>query len=149
MAGVNIVRINYKGTGPAINALMGGHVQVMIAPSGAVAPHVKSARLRALAVTGAQPTALAPGIPTVAAAVPGYEVVSIIGMFAPARTADSIINRLNQETVRVLHRTDLKERFLNAGAEAVGGTPEQFSLAVKSEMARWGKVIRDAGIREE
>jgi tripartite-type tricarboxylate transporter receptor subunit TctC len=150
LTGVKIVRINYKGTGPALTGSMGGHVQLMIAPAGAVAPYIKpGGRLKPLAVTTAQPSALVPGLPTVAATVPGYEVVSIIGFFAPARTPDAAIGRLHQEIARVLHRPDVKERFFSSGAEAVGSTPEQFGAAMKSEMAKWGKLIREAGLRED
>src|SRR5207249_1713353 len=86
MAGVKIVRVPFKGVGPALNALIAGQVQIMFPSAGAVAPHVKSGRLRALAVTSAQPTALAPGLPTVAASgVPGYESIAMFGIFAPAR----------------------------------------------------------------
>jgi tripartite-type tricarboxylate transporter receptor subunit TctC len=150
MAGVNITRINYKGAGPAINGLIGGEVQMMIPPAGSVSTHVKAGRLRALGITSAQPSALLPGLPTVAASgVPGYEAVSMTGMFAPAKTPAAIINRVSEETVRVLNRADVKERFLNSGVEAVGNTPQQFAAAVKSEMVKWGKVIKDAGVREK
>jgi tripartite-type tricarboxylate transporter receptor subunit TctC len=147
MTGVKIVRINYKGTGPALTASIGGHVQLMIAPAGAVAPYIKpGGRLKPLAVTTAQPSDLAPGLPTVAATVPGYEVVSLIGFFAPARTPEAVIARLHQDIARVLHRPEVKERFFSSGAEAVGSTPEQFGVAMRSEMVKWGKLIRDAGL---
>jgi tripartite-type tricarboxylate transporter receptor subunit TctC len=150
MAGVNITRINYKGSGPALQDLIGGQVQVMFPTGPSAMPHVKAGRLRVLAVTSAQPSALVPGVPTVAATgVPGYEMVSFTGMFAPAKTPKSLITRLNQDAVRMLGVPESKERFLNAGAETVGGTPDQFGAAVKSEMARLGKLIRDAGIRAE
>ena len=150
MAGVNIVRVPYKGAGPALNALIAGEVQLMFPTAGAVTPHVRSGRVRALAITSAEPSALAPGVPTVASSgLPGYESISIYGVFAPARTPRPIVNKLNEEIVRVLNRTDVKEKFFNAGVETVGGSPEQLAATVKSEMARMGKVIRDAGIREE
>jgi len=150
MARVNMVRIPYKGTGPGLNALMGGEVQLMFPAAGAVMSHVKSGRLRALAVTSAKPTELAPGLPTVAAAgLAGYEAVSIYGMFAPARTPASLINRLNHETTLVINHAETKERFFNAGVEIVGSSPEEFTAIIKSEIHRWGKVIKDAGIRED
>jgi len=106
--------------------------------------------LRALAVTSAQPTQLAPGLPTVAASgLPGFEAVSNAGIFAPAKTPASIVRRLNQEIVRVLNRADVKQKFSNTGAEVVGSSPEQLAVAVKSEMARLSKLIRDAGIRAD
>ncbi|MBI3938454.1 MAG: tripartite tricarboxylate transporter substrate binding protein [Betaproteobacteria bacterium] len=149
MAGVNIVRIPYKGNGPALNALVGGQVQLMFANSGSVVPQLNSGRLRALAVTSAQPSALVPGLPTVAASgLPGFESVTIIGMFAPAGTPAELIERLNQEIVRVLNRVDVKEKFFRIGVEAVSSSPEQFAAFIKADMTKWGKVIKDAGIRE-
>lgn len=150
MAGVDIVRINYKGTGQALNDLIAGQVQLMFSSAAAGLAHVKSGRLRALAVTSAQPSALFPGMPTVAAAgLPGYESASIFAVFAPAKTPAALIRRLNQEIVRVLNGADVKEKLFNAGVEVVGSSPEEFAATMKSEMARWGKVIRDAGIRPD
>lgn len=150
MVRADMVRVNYKSGGLAIMELMSGEVQLFFANAGAVAPHMKSGRLRALAVTSAQPSALLPGLPTVAAGgLPGYELVSVQGIFAPARTPAAIIQRLNQEIVPFLQRPDTKERFLAAGVESLGSTPEELAATVKSEMDRLGKVIREAGIRED
>ena len=150
MARLNIVRIAYKGTGPGLNALMGGEVQLMFPAAGGVGPYVKSGRLRALAVTSARPTALAPGLPTMASAgLAGYEAVSNYGLFAPAKTPAAIINLLNQETGRVLGGALTRERFFNAGVETVGSSPEEFSASIKADVVRWGKLIKDAGIRED
>jgi len=149
MTGTNILRVPYKGTGPSVIALVGGEVHLMFSGLGSVAPHIKSGRLRALAVATANPSALTPGLPTVAeAGVPGFEAASMIGMFAPAKTPPAIINLLNQEIVRGLTRPEVKELFLNSGAEVVAGTPEEFAATIKSEMARLGKVIKEAGIHE-
>ena len=150
MAGVNIQRIAYRGSGPANIALVAGEVQLSFAVPASVAHYVKTGRLRALAVTSAEPSPLAPGLPTVAAAgLPGYESVTPVGMFAPAQTPATLINRLNQEIVRVLNRADIKEKFFNVGVETVGSSPEQFAAVVTSDMAKWGKVLKDAGIRVE
>ena len=150
MAGVNIVQIPYKSPGTAINDLIGGHVDLMFAASGAIEPHIKSGRLRALAVTSAEPSPLLPGLPTVSATgLPGYESSTIQGVLAPARTPIAIINLLNREIVRTLNRPDVKERFVGAGIETVGSSPERFAAAMKSEMTRMGKVIKEAGIRPE
>jgi tripartite-type tricarboxylate transporter receptor subunit TctC len=148
MAGINIVRIPYKGTGPAVSAAVAGEVQLVIATASSVAPHTKSGKLRALAVTSAEPTALVPGVPTVAQTLPGYESDSIIGMFAPAGTPVAVIRKLNHAAARVLQQPDIKAQYFNGGAESVGGTPEQFAAIIKREIAKWGKVIKDAGIRE-
>jgi tripartite-type tricarboxylate transporter receptor subunit TctC len=150
MAGINIVRINYKGAGPALTALLAGELQLMFPTAGAVTPHIRTGRVRVLAVTSAEPSALAPGVPTMAASgLPGYESISIYGVFAPARTPRTLIDKLNEEIVRFLNRADIKERFFNAGMETVGGSPEQLAATVKSEIARLGKVIKEAGIRSE
>jgi tripartite-type tricarboxylate transporter receptor subunit TctC len=149
MTGTGIARVPYKGAGPALVAVVAGEVDTAFATTSSVMPHIRAGRLRALAVSSAAPSALAPGLPTIAASVPGYEAVSIIGMFAPAKTPDAIVTTLNREIVRVLNQPDVREKFLGMGAETVAGTPAQLTAMVKSEMARLGKVIRDAGIREE
>ncbi len=147
MAGVNIVRVGFKGTGPATNSVMGGEVQVIFATTGTVGPHVKSGKLRALAVTSLRPTPLVPDLPTVAAVLPGYELNQIQGIFAPARTPASIIQRFHQEIAAVVGQADVKDRFMTIGTEAVGSSPEVLAEAMKSEMARISKVVKEAGIR--
>ncbi len=150
MTGVDIVRITYKGGGPTMTALISGEVQMVLSSAGSATPHIKSGKARALAVTSAQPSVLFPDLPTMAAAgVPGYESVSITGMFAPAKTPATIINRLNQEIVRVVNAADVKEKSLAAGLETVGSSPQQFATAVKADLARLGKVIKDLGIKGE
>jgi tripartite-type tricarboxylate transporter receptor subunit TctC len=150
MAGIKIVRINYKGSGSALNSLAGGEVQLSFPSAGSVMPHWRSGRVRALAVTSAQPSPLAPELPTVAAAgLPGYEATAYNGLLAPAKTPPAIIARLNQEALQVMRRADVGERVFNGGADVVAGTPEDFAATIRSEMAKWGKLIRDAGIRGE
>jgi tripartite-type tricarboxylate transporter receptor subunit TctC len=150
MAGVNIVRIPYKGGGPAIIGLIGGQVQLMFASAGSVTTAIKSGKVKGIAVTTAKPSVLAPGLPTIAASgLPGYEAATPYGMLAPAKTPPAVIQRLNREVVRVLNDQELKERLLNGGAETVGNTPEQFAATIRSEMKMWGKVIKDGGIRDE
>lgn len=150
MAGVNIVHINYKAAAQAISELIAGQNQLAIATAASATPHVKSGRLRAMAVTTAQPSALFPGIPSVAASgLPGYEAPSLFALFAPTKTPERIIQRLNQEVVRVLALADVKEKFFNTGVETVGSAPAELGATVKSEMARMGKLIRDVGIRAE
>ncbi len=150
MAGVDIVRVPYKSVASALTDLMGGQVQMMFTSPPTVAPHMKSGRLRVLAVTSPEPSALAPGLPTVAAAgVPGFESVTITGIFAPATTPKPVIDRLNREIVRFVKLPETKEKFLNTGSEAAGTTPEELAAAVKAEVARWGKVIKDAGLKAD
>jgi tripartite-type tricarboxylate transporter receptor subunit TctC len=150
MAGVNIVRIPYKGTGPAVLGLVGGEVQLSISGVASVAPHVKSGRLRGLAVTSAKPSALLPGMPTVSASgLPGYEAGTLTGIWAPARTPARFNNKVSQELMQVLGRAEVKERFIISGSEAVGSTPAQFTAIIKADMIKWDKVFKDAGIRDE
>ncbi len=150
MANVNIVRVPYKGSGPALTAVIGGQVQMMIPSAGSESAHVKSGRLRALAVTSAQPSALAPGLPTMAAAgLPGYESSSPFGIFAPAGTPVGIVRQLSTALSKVAGTPDIRDKFFNSGVETVGSTPEQLAATIKIEMAKWGKLIREVGIREE
>ena len=148
-AGVDIVFIPYRGTGPALNDTLSGQVSLLFSNTATVLPHIKSGRLRGLAVTSAKPSALAPGLPTAASSgLPGYEASAIYSMFAPAGTPAATIARLNQEIVRALNRNDLKEKMFNVGVEVVGSSPEQLAVTMKADMARLGKVIKDAGIHE-
>ena len=148
MAGINIVAVPYTGNGPALTGLLSGETQLMVLEVGLIMPHVKSGKLKALGVTSAEPSALAPGLPSVAATgLPGYEAVRMTVMFAPAKTPAAIISRLNQEVVRFLNRPEVKERFLNAGSEVVASTPEQFAATMKADLARWEKVIKDLGLK--
>ena len=151
MAGVNIVRVAYTGGAAAVTALISGEVQLSISSASTVSPHMKSGRLRGLAVTSAGPSALVPGLPTVAAAgVPGFEFVGTQGMMAPAKTPGAIIERLSREMVRVLNQPDVKERFLGTGQETIAdSSPEHFAATIKSDLAKMGKVIKDAGIKVE
>jgi len=123
-------------------------VQLMFATPSSVMAHVKSGRLRALAITSAKPSVLLPGIPPIATVgVPGYNSVAAYAVFAPAGTPTALIHRLSQEIVVVLNKADVKEKFSNAGIEVVANSPDEVTAMIKSEMAGMGKVIRDAGIR--
>jgi tripartite-type tricarboxylate transporter receptor subunit TctC len=122
----------------------------MFATAASVAPHIKSERLRAVAITSAEPSALFPGLPTVASTgLKGYSAETIYGVFAPANTPAAIVDRLNQEIVRALGRTEVRERLFSLGIEAVGNSPQAFAAVVKADMAKWGKVIKNAGIHED
>lgn len=147
MAGVNIVTIPYRGGGPAIIALLGGQVQLMFAAAGSVRPHLKSDRLRGLAVTSAKPSELFPEYPTIAATVPGYESVGTYGLFAPARTPAAIVARLNSDAARVLGSAEVKEKLSSSGVEVAWSSPEEFSAMIKSEMTRLAEVLKDTGVR--
>lgn len=148
-ARVKIMRINYKGAGPALNAVVAGEVQMMFPSAGSAAGHVASGRLRALAVTTAKPSELLPGLPTIASmGLPGYEASSPFGIFAPAGTPQAIIARLNKEIVKVVNTAELKERILKMGMQPVGSSAAELKATVMAEVAKWGQVVKDAGIRK-
>lgn len=148
MAGVDVVRIAYKGGAPAMTDLISGQVQLSITSTGSLGGHAKSGRLRALAVTSAKPTALAPGLPTIASAgLPGYELVSTYGLFAPGKTPSSVVSRINHEVVRGLQAQDIRDRFFSTGSEVVAGTPQEFAVVIQSDMVKLGKLIREANIK--
>lgn len=150
LAGVDLVRVVYKGTGAALSDLLGGQVQIMFATAPSAAPHIKSGKLRALGVTTAQPLPAFAELPTISSAgLPGYEAVQVSGLFAPARTPTVIIARLNQEMARGLNRPAVKDRLAATGVDVVASSPSEFATKIKSEIMRLGKVIRDAGIRDE
>ena len=150
MAGVDIVHVGYKGVGLAVIDVMGGRIQMMFPNASAALPQIKSGRLRGLAVTSARPSALAPGLPTVAeAGLPGYECVAMYAVFVPAKTPPALVSRLNKEIVRVLTRPDIKEKFLLGSTEVIASSPQGLADTMKSEMARMGKVIKAAKISAE
>jgi tripartite-type tricarboxylate transporter receptor subunit TctC len=150
LAQVNIVRIPYKGAAPAMTAVMSGETQLMFASPGGVMPHVKSERLRALAVGSARPSALAPGLPTLAeSGAPGYVSETLHAIFVPAGTPAAIVARLHRETDRYVQSPEGKTQFLKGGIEAVSSTPEALTATIKSEMATIGKVLKAAGIRPQ
>jgi tripartite-type tricarboxylate transporter receptor subunit TctC len=150
MARVNIVRVPYKGQGPAVLAVLGGEVQMSFATSSSVSGHIKSGKLRALAIGTAKPSALAPSLPTVAeSGLPGYESASNAGMFAPAKTTARLIALLNREIVQALNRPEVRDLLFKDGTEVVGNSPREFAASIQAEMASLGKVIKAAGIRTE
>ncbi len=148
MAGVNMVHVPYKGSGQAMTDLISGQVGVAFDQITSSIGHVQSGKLRALAVTSAKRFPSVPNLPTVAeAGVAGYESVSWNGIAAPARTPREIIDRIQGEVARALQQADMKERFLKDGIEPIGSTPEQFAAHIRSERAKWEKVVDRAGIK--
>ncbi len=144
---LNIVQVAYKGTGPGVIGLMGGEVELMFPNAGSALPHIKSGRLRALGVASLQPSALLPGVPAIAATVPGFESISPQGLLAPANVPTAIIHRLNRDLLRGLSRPEVKERFLNTGAEVAAGTPEAFSDKIKSDIVKFTALVKASRIR--
>jgi tripartite-type tricarboxylate transporter receptor subunit TctC len=149
MARVDVVRVNYKAGAQAVTDLVAGQTQFMFGVPASVTPHVSSGRLRALAITSEKRSALWPHLPAIAQTLPGYDVASRLAVFAPAGTPGPIVNRLNEEIVRILQRPEVKEKLVATGIEPVGDSPEALAATVKSEMDRMGKVIKAAGIRAD
>ena len=147
MAGVDLVHIPYKGTGPLLTDLIAGQVKLTIASAVPLAPPVKAGRLRGLAVTSPARSAAFPELPAVAETVPGYEVVNWFGILAPSGTPQAVVARVNTALSKALRSPDLV-RTLNArGADAAGGTPEDFGKVIKADFAKWGKVVKESGAR--
>ncbi|MCW5576548.1 MAG: tripartite tricarboxylate transporter substrate binding protein [Burkholderiales bacterium] len=150
MTGLKMLHVPYKGSGPGVTDLIAGHVPAMMPNMLSAQPHIKSGRLRALGVTGAKRAPGAEDIPTIAeAGVPGYEAVQWYGVLAPAGTPRDIVTKLHAGTARALQNPEVRQRLLGDGAEPVGGTPEEFAVYLRSETAKWAKVIRAAGIKPE
>ncbi len=146
-ANVNMVHVPYKGIVPAITDITGGHVSLLYSTVVSGMPQVNAGKLRALAVSSIKRAQVAPGVPTVAeSGFPGYDVSGWYGILAPAKTPADIITRLNTEIVTILRSPAAIERLAADGSEAVGSTPEQFAAHIKSEIAKWGKVVKAAGI---
>jgi len=146
----DITAIPYKGTGPLVTDLIAGQTSLTITGVPPLFPFVQAGRLRGLAVGSVKRLALMPDLPTIAeAGVPGYESSTWFGPLAPAKTPREIIVRLNAELLKILQRPDIKARFAAEGAEGLGSTPEEFGAYIKSEIERWGRVIKAAGVRPE
>ena len=150
MAGVRMVHVPYKGVAPALVDLMSGEVQLMFGTLVAILPHIKAGRLRALAVTGRSRSALLPEVPTLAeSGLPGYEAGSWYGILAPAGTPGAIVARLNAEINNAIRQPEVRERLAAEGAEVIGGTPEEFAVHIRSELARMKTLVREGGLRVE
>ena len=150
MAGVDIVHIPYKGSGQVMGDIIGGQLALIFDQIVSSLPHVNAGKLRALAITSAKRFPTLPQLPTVAeSGVPGYESISWAGVAVPAGTPKEIVARLNSEIVKIVRAPDIRERFLRDGIEPVGSTPEQFDAHIKSERAKWAKVVKDSGARAD
>ena len=149
-ANIKIVHIPYKGAGPAFSDLIGGHFQLMFPTLQSAVPHIKSGRLRLLAVTTEKRAGAFPDTPTMEeGGVPGVVAVAWFGIHAPARTPQPIVDRLHAEAVKVVQEPGVRDRFLAEAAEPVGSSPEQFGKFVANEIAKWTRVVKTAGIRAE
>ena len=147
MAGVDLLHVPYKGSGPAMLDLISGRVALMFENMPGAVPHIKAGKLRALAQTGLRRTAALPEVPTVAeAGVPGYESLSWSGIAMPAGAPREVVARLNREINVILAQAEMRQKLAEMGAEAVGGSPEAFADHVRRERDKWGGVVRAAGI---
>jgi tripartite-type tricarboxylate transporter receptor subunit TctC len=148
MADVKLQHVPYRGSGPAINDLLGGQVQVMFDSMPSIIQHIRAGTLRALAVTSATRSSQLPDTPTVGETVPGYEASALFGMAAPRNTPKEIIDRLNQEINAVLAEPDMKKRLVELGGDPLIGTPEAFGAMIVTETEKWKKVIEGADIKK-
>ena len=150
MTGTFMVHIPYKGNAPAITDLIGGQTQLTFATLPTVIPHVRAGKLRGVAVIGSSRSAAAPDLPTIAeAGVPGFSVNNWIGLFAPAGTPPEIVRRLNLEVMRIMQLPEIRRRMDVEGERHAPNTPDQFAGFVRAEAAKWGKVVKDAGLKAE
>jgi tripartite-type tricarboxylate transporter receptor subunit TctC len=150
MTGTDLLHVPYKGTTPALTDVIGGHAQVMFANLTSAMPGMKSGRLVGLAVTGEKRAAVQPQLPTVIeSGVPGYTVISWFGVLAPARTPAAIVTRLHSELERAMRSADVRERLEADAAEPIATSPQQFAAFIKGEIAKWSRVVREAGIKVE
>jgi tripartite-type tricarboxylate transporter receptor subunit TctC len=150
LAKIDMLHIPYKGGGPAVNALIGGEVQVIFNVITGTLPAVQAGKLRALGVSSAKRVEVAPEVPTVAeSGLPGFEVIAWYNMFAPAGTPRAIVNRINAEVNRRLEQPQVRERFLSLGVVPLTGTPEDLGRYLKFEVDRWAKLIKETGIKLE
>ena len=150
MAGIELTHVPYKGAGPALIDTLGGQVNVIMSSIVSGMPYAKAGRLRALAITTRTRSPALPELPTISeSALPGYDFSSWYGLMVPAGTPQPVIGRLHDETVKALKLPDLQQRLASEGCDAVGSTPEQLAAYIKSEMARWAKVVKASGMQAE
>jgi len=148
-AQIQMLHVPYKGGGPAAMAILGGEVSLMFGTGPTVVPHAKNSRLRLIATAGAKRSKSLPELPTVAETLPGVEVSAWYGLLAPSGTPRDIITRLNVESVKALTSAKIMQQMVNAGADAISSTPEEFAAYIRAEHARWGKAIKAAGLPTE
>jgi tripartite-type tricarboxylate transporter receptor subunit TctC len=150
LAGIDVVHVPYKGGAPALSDLVGGQLTFMIENMPGTMPYAKAGNLRALAITSPQRSELAPELPTMAeAGVPGYEISGWNGLFAVKGTPPAIVVKLHSEVAKILHTPEVREELAALGAEPVGDAPDEFAAFLKADVARWGKIIQEKGIRSD
>jgi len=146
----DVVHVPYKGSAPAVLNLVGGHVTMMFGNMPDILPHMREGKLRALAVTSAKRSSVAPELPTIAeSGFPGFEVTAWLGLLAPAGTPAPIVRKIDAETVKALALSDVRARFADLGLEPIGNSPEEFAQVIKEEIPKWAKVIKDSGAKPD
>ena len=149
LAAIDIIHVPYKGAGPALTDLIGGQVHMLITGYPGALPHIKAGKLRALGVTGAKRLPAAPDLPTIAETVKGYEVTSSYGVLLPARAPQPIVKRLHQEVAAIVRKQDVQEKLVALGFEPEGNSPAEFAGQIKSELAKWARVVKIAKVQVE
>ena len=149
LTGIDIVHVPYKGAGPALIDLIGGQVHMLITGYPGALPHIKAGRLRALGATGPKRMIAAPDLPTISETVKGYDVTSSYGLVLPLRTPKAIVTRLHQETAVIVKKPEVREKLIALGFDPEGNTPAEFAAQIKSELAKWAKVIKIANVKVE
>jgi tripartite-type tricarboxylate transporter receptor subunit TctC len=147
--GIDILHVPFKGSGPAYPEVMSGRIQLLIDPLFSSLPYINSGKLKPIAITGPKRASSAPAIATVAETVPGFSVMSIFGVVVPSATPRDVVRKLNADFVRVLRTPEMKKRMSELALEPVGNTPEQFDTFIRSEIDKWAKVVKAAGIRND
>ena len=148
VAGIDMVHVPFKGNAEAMNAFLGGHIKIYFAQVPAVLQHVKTGAVRPIAVTTDKRLSYLPDVPTIAElGYPGYEISSWQGIFAPAGTPKEVVNKIAGETIRMLKTPEISERIAREGSDPIGSTPEEFSKRFKSEISKWAKVAKEAGMQ--
>ncbi|MGE5525426.1 MAG: tripartite tricarboxylate transporter substrate-binding protein, partial [Rhodospirillaceae bacterium] len=148
-AGIQMIHVPYKGIPPAVTDVLGGRVTMLFTTTISAAPHIKSGKLRPVAITSGKRLATMHDVPTIAETLPGYQAEAFQGMMAPAGVPRPVLEKISAEVARIVRTPDITERFNLDGAVPVGSTPKEFDAFLRSEMQKWGKVIRDANIKLE
>lgn len=148
-AGIRMIHVPYKGIPPAVTDVIGGRVTMLFTTTISAAPHIASGKMRALAVTSGKRLASMADVPTIGETVPGYRAEAFQGMVAPAGVSPAILNKLAAEVISIVKSPEVVQRFQQDGAEVVGSTPREFTAFLKTEMQKWSKVIKDAGIQPD
>jgi tripartite-type tricarboxylate transporter receptor subunit TctC len=150
MAGIDIIHVPYKGGGPALNDVIGGQIEMTFVGAPASMPHIRSGRLRILAVSTARRTVALPDVPTVAeSGYPGFEVGAVYSMLGPAGLSPAIVGRLHGELVKIVGLRDIRERFVALGLETMGSTPDYLADYIKNDLAKWSKLVQSIGLKTD